>query len=62
MRFVSNPTRLGYFTQEICVFRWDVADALIRNRVVVKSQATLDPGLDEATFAAREVSALTSHG
>jgi DNA polymerase epsilon subunit 2 len=55
VRFVSNPSRLGYFTQEICVFRGDIADALIRNRVVVKSQATVDPTLDEATLAARDV-------
>lgn len=54
-RFLSNPSRLGYFTQEICVFRGDVSDSLIRNRVVVKSQGSIDPSLDVATLAAREV-------
>jgi DNA polymerase epsilon subunit 2 len=58
-RFISNPSRLGYFTQEICVFRGDVADSLIRNRVVVKSQSNIDPSLDEATLAAREVAPLS---
>jgi DNA polymerase epsilon subunit 2 len=53
VRFVSNPTRVGYFSQEICVFRGDVADLLIRNRVVVNSQ--IDASLDEATLAARDV-------
>ena len=56
VRFVSNPVRLGYFTQEICVFRHDIADSLIRNRIVMKSQASEDPTLDDATLAAREVS------
>jgi DNA polymerase alpha/epsilon subunit B len=55
VRFVSNPTRLGYFTQEICVFRSDVADALIRNRITVKDTPRQDPSLDEATLAARDV-------
>jgi DNA polymerase epsilon subunit 2 len=55
VRFVSNPCRLGYFTQEICLFRYDVADPLIRNRVMVESQASTDSTLDEATLAARDV-------
>lgn len=56
VRFVSNPTRLGYFTQEICVFRSDIADALIRNRIMVKDgPSRQDPTLDEATLAARDV-------
>jgi len=57
VRFVSNPTRLGYFTQEICVFRNDIADSLIRNRIMVKDVPTKfqDPMLDEATLAARDV-------
>jgi DNA polymerase epsilon subunit 2 len=58
VRFVSNPCRMGYFTQEICIFRHDIADSLIRNRVVVESQASADPAdpsLDEATLGARDV-------
>ena len=55
VRFVSNPCRLGYFTQELCVFRGNVTDSLIRNRVVVKSHGANDPTLDEATVAARDV-------
>jgi DNA polymerase epsilon subunit 2 len=59
VRFVSNPVRLGYFTQEICVFRSDIADALIRNRIMVKEASTRfqDPLLDEATLLARDVPA-----
>ena len=55
VRFVSNPCRVGYFSQEICVFRGDIADPFIRNRVVVKSQSQTDTTLDEATIAARDV-------
>jgi DNA polymerase epsilon subunit 2 len=55
VRFVSNPCRLNYFTQEFCVFRHDIADTFIRNRVVVKSQVPTDTTLDEATLAARDV-------
>jgi DNA polymerase epsilon subunit 2 len=53
VRFVSNPCRLNYFTQEFCVFRHDIADTFIQNRVIVKSQ--VDTTLDEATLAARDV-------
>jgi DNA polymerase epsilon subunit 2 len=55
-RFVSNPCRLGYFSQEISVFRSDIADSLLRNRVVVNSQVPNDPMLDEASIATRDVS------
>ena len=56
VRFVSNPCRLGYFTQEICVFRGDIADSLVRNGVIIKkSPANTDINLDEATLAARDV-------
>jgi DNA polymerase epsilon subunit 2 len=53
VRFVSNPCRLNYFTQEFCVFRHDIADTFIQTRVVVRSQ--VDTTLDEATLAARDV-------
>jgi DNA polymerase epsilon subunit 2 len=55
VRFVSDPCRMGYFSQELCVFRGDVADTFIRNRIVVKSSTPLDTTLDEATMAARDV-------
>lgn len=56
VRFVSNPCRLNYFSQEFCVARYDIADTFIRNRMVVDSQIPSDPSLDEATLAARDVS------
>jgi len=55
VRFVSNPCRLNYFSQEFCVARYDIADTFIRNRMVVESQIPSDPSLDEATLAARDV-------
>lgn len=58
VRFVSNPCRLGYFTQEICCFRGDIAESLVRNRVVVKSEASFDSSLDEPTLATRDVPSL----
>lgn len=61
VRFVSNPCRLGYFTQEICVFRNEVADSIIRNRVNVNGPGNADVTLDEATLAARDVNPLSFH-
>ena len=55
VRFVSNPSRLGYFTQELCVFRNDIADNLVRNRVNVKTPENFDLSMDERTLAARDV-------
>jgi len=54
VKFVSNPCRLGYFTQDLCVFRSQIADTLLRNRIVVPSPQT-DSSLDEATQSARDV-------
>lgn len=56
VRFLSNPCRVGYFTQEICVFRRDVGDGFVRNRVDgIKGPENLEFSLDEATIAARNV-------
>jgi DNA polymerase epsilon subunit 2 len=55
VRFVSNPSRLGYFTQEICAFRHDIADSFVRNRINVKGPENTEFTLDEATLAARDV-------
>lgn len=39
---MSNPCRVGYFTQEICVFRDDVGGRLRRNAIRLKEKPDED--------------------
>ena len=55
IRFVSNPCRLGYFSQELVIFRSDIADSLLRNRIVGSSTQPKPDAIDESTQAAREL-------
>jgi DNA polymerase epsilon subunit 2 len=55
VKFVTNPCRLGFFTQEFTVIRANIADMFIRNRVIVNTPPISDSLVDETTIAQRDV-------